>query len=188
MKQSNSFSRSSTMSTVFFISDLVLAIAYHLTSQTDVSALNRCNQLLRDTTVPLLYRDIDFSVFKAESIAKALEKNPLFSKYCRRLSISIKGHPMKSQEPAFEHWIDGPSQALRKKFLSDIEYVAHQCAVHSNLTHFSCDLKSNFPLLSVWKMDDLQLPKSLLMCNGTIRSFHYSMICPSDFNLVSECP
>lgn len=95
---------------------------------------------------------------------------------------------MKSQEPTFEHWIDGPSQALRKKFLSDIEYVAHQCAVHGNLTHFSCDLKSNFPLLSVWKMDDLQLPKSLLICNGTIRSFHYSMICPSDFNLVSECP
>lgn len=164
-----------TMSTVLSISELVWIIASFLPLPANISALSRCNRRLRDITIPSLYRDIEFSVFKVGYLARVLRSNESLPRYCRRLSITLEGHPLDKEKEAYIYKYSTVDDVvnLRKRILSDLEFVICRCSGHGKLTHFSWNLRALDGLYPYWLSNALRSWNDVAMSRTSLQTVQY---------------
>lgn len=168
------------METIFCIQELVCAIAISLNAQADVSRLGRCCRSLHASTISVLYRDIEFSIFKVDLIAETLRRNPSFSAHCQSLSITPNGQPQERQALAYDKVItenspDYDSARLsREDILTDVAYVLDQCSAHGNLRHLSWILRVDPDLSVDWITQAFGDWRTLAWSEKTLQSFRYS--------------
>lgn len=163
------------MPTVLSISELVWIIASFLPLPADISALSRCNRRLRDITIPSLYHDIEFSVFKVGSLARILGSNGSLPQYCRRLSITLEGHPSNKEKEAYMYKYSTVDDVvdLRKRILSDLEFVIYQCCEHGKLTHFSWNLQAIDDLYPYWISNALRSWNDVAMSKTSLQTVQF---------------
>ena len=170
----------SPMRTIFSIPELVWAVAIHLNSQADVSALSRCCRSLHASTVPVLYRNIEFSIFRVDSFAEAMRKNPSFSRHFRRLTITLNGKPQERQFLAYDTAITNDSSqyqsalSIRGEILADVAHVVDQCISCENLRHLSYTLRTSSDLSVNWIIAAFGLWQGFLWSKKSLRSLQYS--------------
>lgn len=72
---------------------------------------------------------------------------------------------------------------LRKKLLSGLEYVVHQCSAPGRLLHFSLDLETDSSLDRSGVLDDATLDwRGLALSKQSLRSLHYSWRYPASID------
>ena len=176
------------MTPVFSIPELVGIITSNFNTEADVSSFSQCCRVLYTTATPSLYRNIEFSIFKVDSLEEALRRNPSFSKYCRSISITSKGIPQSRQASAYYLQYDSaitgmipdnePVLSTRKEVLSSLLCVLDQCSVHGNIIHFSWFLQVGNVTSLVHSFDWLTKVfkdwRSFITLSRKLKSLHYS--------------
>lgn len=168
---------------VLTIPELVWVISSYLPSQVDISSFSRCCRTLHGTVIPVLYRDIEFSVFKADSLAESLKANASYSRYCRELTITLNGLPSTKQAKAYRHTFineisEGSSTStirdLRETIRSDIRYIIHACLVHKNIHKLSWNMDNDNSHSFEWLEETIGDWGELILSKKTLQSLQFT--------------
>lgn len=173
---------SKSMEKVFFIPEIVWAVASYLPSKSDLCALTRTNKALHYTNIPLLYRDIEFSTFNVISIGNALRNNRTLSRYCRTLRVDLKGSPRKEERQAYgvlhKTAFRNPSYNTiidqRMKILAELKYVIEQCSKHGDLIRISFDFSTGND--RSWLDDGVREWESFAWSKDTLQSLTFDLM------------
>lgn len=168
------------MATIFTVPELVWIIVTYLRARADVSALSQCCRSFHTITAPMLYRDLEFSIFRVDSIAEAMKRNRFFPAHCRSLSITLKGSPRPRHAGAYftqsDAFADEPAYAIREGILIDLTYVLDQCSVHGSIHHFSWDLTmGNTSLAFDWLVKAFKSWRSFISLGRSLQTLRYSV-------------
>lgn len=171
---------------VLTIPELVWVISSYLPSRVDVSSFSRCSKTLHGTVIPVLYRDIEFSVFKVDSLVESLKANASYSRYCRGLTINLNGLPSAEQTGAYRHThineiAEGNSTStirdLRETIRSNIRYIIHACLVHRNIHQFSWNLENDNSHSFEWLAETVRDWREIILSKKTLQSLQFTVAC-----------
>lgn len=169
------------MATIFNIPELVLTVVFCLDGQADISALSRCCKSLHATTTRVLYRDIEFSIFKVHSLATAMKRNREFPGYCRSLKGTLNGEPQGRWSLAYKLEVNQNNpdvKSIREQILADVAYVLNRCLAHDNMCHLSWTLEGVGPQMSlstIWVRAAFADWPRFIWSKKALRSLQYSV-------------
>lgn len=180
------FFASQAMVIVLTIPELVWVISSYLPSRVDVSSLSRCSRTLHGTVIPVLYRNIEFSVFKVDSLVESLKANASYSRYCRGLTIILNGLPSAKQAGAYRHTFineisEGNSTSdirdLRERIRSNIRYIIHACLVHGNIHQFAWNLENDNSHSFEWLAETVTVRdwREIILSKKTLQSLQFTV-------------
>ena len=168
-------------SSVLSVFDLLSIITHNISSRADISSLRRCSRALREATLHFLYQEIEFSIFKVDSLAETLRSNRSLSHYCRKLSLvgKITNDQQVQASRILSDRSGRQNSRTWSKIEQDIVYVMTSCLETGNLSYLSwemdIDLRGLKEIYKIWE--------SVSFSRQTLRSVRiYSM----DENFVYE--
>lgn len=138
------------MANFFTLPELTSQLASHLRSSVGLSNLSQCSRPIYQTVTPILYRNLEFSIYMINLLHRTLEENPTLAEYCRRLSVTMSMSSVDSDMDivwAFPTKHIGKSmrrmeearQAIRVK----LHFILRQCSKHGNLKSFLWNSERN---------------------------------------------
>lgn len=138
------------MAHFFTLPELTSQLASHLCSSVGLSNLSQCSRRIHQTVTPILYRNLEFSIYMINLLHRTLEENPTLAEYCRRLSVTMSMSSVDSDMDivwAFPTKHIGKSmrrmeearQAIRVK----LHFILRQCSKHGNLKSFLWNSERN---------------------------------------------
>ena len=170
---------------IFSVHDLLFDIATRIPTAKDLSALSRCNRTLHSAALPHLYRDVEFSIYKVDSLAAALRSDNALAQYCRKLTMDCKGTPVsKEQEHALASCPIGglteEHERILSKTVEDLIFVMTICLERGKVKDLTWDNTSHRykDFIRIWeRLSPSNLSLKRLRINGFgDEGFYYKIL------------
>lgn len=165
------------MASFFTLPELTRQIASHLRSSAGLSKLSQCSRRIHQTVTPILYHNIEFSIYMINLLYRTLEKNPILAEYCRRLSITMSLSSIVSDMDivwAFPNEHIGMSMRHMKEARQAVQvrlhFILRQCSKHGKLRSFlwnSERIESQFPMQ--WLIDSSEIWENLSLSSTSLK-------------------